>query len=333
MSRKVHVLSKEVTTGAGWVTAVALLAATVIPASPLVAQNLSLDNVPAIALTASSTTSAVSIDAATGNVILRSSTGNLNECTAPNTAPVINSFGVSPSSVQVNSAFSISWSSTNTTSCTPSGGTGTGWAGLGTLSSSGTQNLTAPATPTTVSFTLTCTNGTQNVNQQTSLTVTSGGGGGGGGSCTPPSANGSTSQWNSTLGSTWPSFNDVLRLNIGANQWVALQFTASASATQFGTFSSSHYPGDGDGAGQVSISASNQAGCFTQSVLGTNCISGVLDLPGVSWSNQASAFACKLTPGTTYFMNVQFPVCAGTCGRDFGNIQQLRMPGARSDDQ
>lgn len=330
MSRNVHVLSKEATTGAGWVPALVLLAATVVSPSPLVAQNLSLDNVPAIALTSSSTTSAISIDAATGNVTLRSSAGNLNECTAPNTTPVINSFGVNPSSVQVNSAFSISWSSTNTTSCTPSGGTGTGWAGLGTLSTSGTQNLTAPATPTTVSFTLTCTNGTQSVNQQTSLTVTSGGGGGGG-NCTPPSANGSTSQWNSTLGSTWPSFNDVLRLSVGANQWVALQFTASASATQFGTFSSSHFPGDGDGAGQVSISTS--AGCFTQSALGANCLSGILDLPGASWSNQASSFACKLTPGGTYFMNVQFPSCAGTCGRDFGNIQQLRMPGARSDDQ
>lgn len=330
MTRNEHVLSREVSSDITLTAAFAAGLAMVLATTPVMSQNLSLDNVPAIPLTASSTTSAVSIDAATGNVILRSSTGNLNECTAPNTAPVINSFGVNPSSVLVNGAFSISWSSTNTTNCTPSGGTGTNWASLGTLSVSGTQNLTAPASPTTVTFTLTCTNGTQSVNQQTSLTVTSGGGGGGG-SCTPPSPNGSTSQWNSTLNSIWPSYNDVLRLTVGANQWTALQFTASASATQFGTFSSSHYPGDGDGAGQVSISTS--AGCFTQAAVGANCLSGILDLPGVSWSNQASGFACKLTPGATYFMNVQFPSCAGNCGRDFGNIQQLRMPGARSDDQ
>jgi hypothetical protein len=161
-----------------------------------------------------------------------------------------------------------------------------------------------------------------NVSQQTSITVTTSGGGGGGNCTPPPGTTGSTSQWNSTLGSTWPSYNDVLRLTIGNNQWVALQFTASASSTQFGTFSSSHYPGDGDGQAQVSIATS--AACFTSTEVGANCISASSDLPGVSWSNQPSAFACKLQPGSGYYLNVRFTACAqGNCGRDFGNIQQL----------
>lgn len=293
--------------------------------SAAVAQTLSLDNVAPIPLTTSSSVSAVSIDTSSGNVTVRTSGGLLNQCTGGGggSNPTINSFAPSSTAVPPSSAFSLSWTSSNTTSCSGQLGTGTTWASLGTLGTSGTQNLTTPATLGTITFQLTCTDGAQSVSAQTSVSVQNGGSG----NCQPPAGtNGSSPSWASIFNTAWPSFNGVRRLQVTSTQWIGLQFTATNSATQFGTFSSSHYPGDGDGSGQVSISST--AGCFTPSELGANCLSAAGDLPGVSWSHQASAFTCKLNPGQTYFVNLWFPSClSGSCGRDFGNIQQLLING------
>lgn len=285
------------------------------------AQTISLDNVPPFALSTSTSLAAVSIDTSNGSVVVRSSAGNLNQCR--NTgggggSPAVTSFGPNTSSVAPSSNFSLTWSSTNTTSCSPQLGTGTIWASLGTLGPSGTQILTAPATQGTIQFQITCTNGSTNAVATTSIIVQTGGS-----SCTPPTGTtGNSANWNTSLGTVWPSYNDVLRQMIDTNTWLALSFTASTSSTQFGTMSTSGFPGDGGGLGQISVSSS--PGCFNQAQLGANCLSPIVEYPGVSWSNQASAFACKLTPGVTYQMNFWFPSCPGlSCGRDFGNIQQL----------
>lgn len=294
--------------------------------APVGAQTISLDNVAPITLSTSTSVAAVSIDTSNGSVIVRSSAGNLNQCRNVGGGggnPAVTSFGPNTGTVPPSGNFSLSWASTNTTSCTPQLGTGTIWASLGTLGPSGTQVLTAPATQGTIQFQITCTNGSQSASAQTSVIVQTGGGG----SCTPPAGTtGNTAGWNGTLGTAWPSYNDVLRQMISTNTWLALTFTASSSSTQFGTMSTSGFPGDGGGLGQISISSS--AGCFDQSNLGANCLSPIVEYPGVSWSNQPSAFACKLTPGVTYQMNFWFPTCPGlSCGRDFGNIQQFLRTG------
>lgn len=293
------------------------------------AQTISLDNVPSFALSTSTSVAAVSIDTGNGNVVVRSSAGNLNQCR--NTgggggSPAVTSFGPNTSAVAPSSNFQLSWASSNTTSCTPQLGTGTIWASLGTLGPSGTQILTAPATLGTIQFQITCTNGTANAVAQTSITVQNGGP-----TCTPPTGTtGNSANWNTALGTTWPSYNDVLRQMIDTNTWLALSFTASTSSTQFGTLSTSGFPGDGGGLGQISVSSS--PGCFNQAQLGANCLSPIVEFPGVSWSNQPSAFACKLTPGVSYQINFWFPSCPGlSCGRDFGNIQQLlQVPPAQN---
>jgi len=51
------------------------------------AQTVSLDNVPPIALTTSASQGALSLNPATGNVVVRSSAGNYNQCLAPGAAP------------------------------------------------------------------------------------------------------------------------------------------------------------------------------------------------------------------------------------------------------
>jgi hypothetical protein len=286
------------------------------------AQTVSLDNVPAFSLSTSTTTSAVSIDPASGNVIVRSAVGNLSSCTstAPN-PPSITGFTSNLATVSPSTTFRLTWSSTNTTSCSPQLGGTTIWSSLGTLPTNGFQDLTAPATAQTITFQLTCTNGSQNVNQQTSVTVSSGGGGG---NCTPPAGNiviGPTA-WNNLFATPWPSYNGVSRQCVSNGNIASFEFNATSLPNQFGTISTSRFPGDGDGLGRVSISTT--PGCFDGNVLTTPCLGPLAELPGVSWTNGSSAFACNLTPGQRYYVNLYFPNCsAGTCCRDFGNIQQL----------
>lgn len=286
------------------------------------AQTVSLDNVPAFNLSTSSTNSAVSIDPSTGNVTVRSAAGNLTSCTAstPN-PPTITSFSSNLATVTPGSTFRLSWSSTNTTSCSPDLGSPTIWASLGTLATNGFQDLTAPGTAQTITFRLTCTNGSQSVNQTTSVTVSSGSGG----NCTPPAGQtvNSSTTWNGVFSPLpWPSFNAVRRLCVSNGQIQALEFNASSSGTQFGTISTSGFPGDGDGLGRISISTS--PGCFDGNVLPATCLGPTVTYPGVSWTNGSSAFACDLTPGQRYYLNFYFPSCtSGTCCRDLGNIQQL----------
>lgn len=297
----------------------------------VLAQTVSLDNVSPIALTTSSTVSAVSIDAATGNVIVRSSGGNYNQCTQA-AGPVINNFFPSVSPVTPSSTITLNWSSSNTTSCSPQQGPGTIWASLGTLPATGSQSFTAPATNSSITFQLTCTNGTTSVNTTTSVTVQSGGGGG---TCTPIYPNGQASSWDAVF-NTWPSFGVRRRLGVPANGFLSFEFVATSTAGQFGTVVTGDFPNDGDGYGLMSISRS--PGCFTPSELGIGCMGGVQRLPSISWKNgTGTTFQCGLTAGQTYYVNYTYgsattgnqsagpPYCpagSGNCSADVQNQVQ-----------
>jgi hypothetical protein len=103
----------------------------------------------------------VAINPSTGNVTVSSQSGvNCNPSNATLTLP---------SSATVGTNFVVSWTSTGTTSCTPSGGGSSNWATQGTLPTSGNRTITAPGTPATnVSFTISCaTGGTPAVDTKT----------------------------------------------------------------------------------------------------------------------------------------------------------------------
>lgn len=282
----------------------------------LTAQTVTLDNVAPIALTGSSTVSAVSIEPSTGNVIVRSAIGNFNQCTGITAVPTITAFTASPSSVAPGGNITLSWTSSNATSCTPSQGGGTQWPNLGTLSTSGSQPLTAPQTLGPIFLQLTCTNGSTNDMRTVQVTVepqTS--------NCPPIFASGTVQEFNESIG-IWPAHNDKIRQFVGNNQYFSLRFTATANPLDRGTINTTGFPGDGDGNGVVSISTG--PGCFNASILSSRCVSNPVPWPGVSWTNGQSAFVCTLTPGRSYHVNMYFPDCpGGLCGRDFGNIQQL----------
>jgi hypothetical protein len=79
------------------------------------------------------------------------------------------------STVTVGATTTLTWSSINTTGCTASGG----WSG--SRATTGNVTITAPATPGTASYTLTCNNALGSAASTATLTASAKAGGGGGG--------------------------------------------------------------------------------------------------------------------------------------------------------
>ncbi len=308
--------------------ALAAMAWLALLASPgkVLAQTVSLDNVAPIALSTSTTLSAVSIDAVTGNVIVRSTAGNYASC-AQAAGPVINNFFPTSSTVTPGATITLNWSSSNTTSCTPAQGSGTIWSSFGTLPASGSQSFNAPGSDGPITFQLNCSNGSTTVSSTTQVTVQTGGVG----NCTPIYPNGQSSSWNNVF-QPWPAYGVRRRLTVPGNGFLSYTFVATAVAGQFGTIATGDFPGDGDGWGLMSISRS--AGCFTPSELAQGCLGGVQRLPTISWRNGAgTSFQCGLTAGQTYYVNFTYgggtsgpgPHCppgSGLCAADVQNQEQ-----------
>ena len=294
------------------------------------AQTVTLDDVTPITLSTSSSISAVSINPSTGSVIVRSSVGTYNSCAfVPPPTPAINSFLPANSTVTPSSTIQLSWNSSNTTSCSPSQGSGTNWSSLGTLPTSGSQTLTAPASTGTITFQLTCTDGSTSVNRTTQVSVQPQGGG----TCIPTyNSNPIHTTFAGTFTTAWPAFNIRKRVTVPFGGYIAYSFTATTVPGQFGSFATADYPGDGDGEGLMSISTTQ--GCFDSTKLGPRCLSPVSRFVSIGWQNGSSQFSCALTPGQPYYLNWTYgnttvpgsgPYCpAGSpnCGADVQNQVQ-----------
>ena len=293
------------------------------------AQNVSLDNVSPIALSTSTTLSAVSIDPTTGNVTVRTSAGTYNQCTQPVVVtPVINQFFPTSSIVTPSSTITLNWQTTSATSCTPSQGTGTVWSSFGTLAANGSQSFSAPAGNGAITFQLNCTNGSTTVTATTQVTVQAGVPPG---NCTAIYPNGTSSQWDTSF-NTWPAYGVRRRITVPANGYRAYQFTPTTNPNQsFGSISLTDYPQDGDGHAVLSIS--RVAGCFNQADLGANCLTAPNRFATIGWQVGASAFSCALIAGQTYYFNFTYgsgtsgpgPFCpagSGNCGADVTSLIQ-----------
>lgn len=86
-------------------------------------------------------------------------------------APLITAFSASSTNVFPSSTITLNWNSSNTTSCSPSQGSGTVWSVLGTLAPSGSQSFTAPGGPGTLIFQLNCTNGSTSTSATVQVNV------------------------------------------------------------------------------------------------------------------------------------------------------------------
>jgi hypothetical protein len=123
-----------------------------------------------------------SIDASQANATAQAS------LTVTAFSPPTATLSADKSSYTVGQTIALTWSSTNATACTASGGGANGWTGA--VATSGTATQT-PTTTGTFTYTITCTEGSQSVQAQATVTVSaaatspggtgsSGGGGGGG---------------------------------------------------------------------------------------------------------------------------------------------------------
>lgn len=81
-------------------------------------------------------------------------------CEVVAAAPVVNVSA--PAAVIAGQPIALSWSSSGTSGglpCTPTGGAGTGWVGLGTQAAQGQVSVVAPDSPQNLQFVLSCSNG------------------------------------------------------------------------------------------------------------------------------------------------------------------------------
>lgn len=150
--------------------------------------------------------------------------------------------------------------------------------------------------------------------------------------CAPPEGMFVVPAQFSSLFGPWPYYNGPRRLEMPAGSYMAIRFTASQVAGQYGTFDGSGgYPGDGAGAAMMSIST--MPGCFNPAMLAPNCYSAPTPVPGISWSNGGVGFTCALDRDAVYYLNITFgpttngAFCSGNvCGRDFANVQAVMEP-------
>lgn len=247
-----------------------------------------------------------------GSIIISPSTGNVIVTTIPGytvtkdtTVPpppgdvAIPVFSASPSTITEGESTTLSWTTTDATLCTPSGGAG-GWS---------TRTIALPSSSTAVTistagsyvFTLTCVgdagdpavrNRTVLVNAPPPPPVE--------GECTTPALSGVEVDWYDLFGVDFPSPRyDNENVIVPQRGYYALKFstgsivddgkmssieTTITDGVRFGTFS--QCPGDFDVAPEC------------QHVWGNG--------GGIDWATDGSVGACQLQPNTTYYFNITF---------------------------
>ncbi len=227
-----------------------------------------------------------------------------------------------PTQSPVSQSFTLSWSSTGTTSCTPTGGTGTAWASQ-SIGTSGSVNLTGPANPGNVLFGITCNTGSGTVADNETIQFTDIDPGCGGVTL-PPNVGGFAQQtWSTRYGGQFPLvYSTNVNFNVSSGQGLRLAITPtvptngdSANGTltyneasgvpRAGFMTISRCPGD------FRINILNQpAGCdgvFTPCT--TRCHTGPEASGQLSLSFRLQGTAnnvCNITPGVPHFVNIHF---------------------------
>jgi hypothetical protein len=101
--------------------------------------------------------------------------------------------------------------------------------------------------------------------------------------------------------------------NVEVFEFVA---TSAIPSWQSGSLRTVRDP-DGD-TGLIRMSISRDPGCFVPASLGDNCLVDYTAFPAIAWQIGGSgSSACIMTPGATYFLNLQPDQSCGTCLRQF----------------
>lgn len=292
-----------------------LSAAALLSCSVASAQTLLIDSIQTNLLNIQNQAS-VTIDPLSGNVVVRSATGSA--CTVT-PAPTVSVTG--PSSGQVNSQVSVSWTSTNTsgaTPCTPSSNPINNTWNTGASAPNGNRTVTLPASAGTQTLTMTCSGSTSPAGSSTlSINVTS--------TVLPPECTGTPTDgliisanpgsWTTVFpGSTFPNpYGNAKAVIIPQGMSAAIAFNSgSGTVSPIGAIETAEQ--SGQPAGPLRISFSKCPGDFRPQLrVGQLCAT-------TGGSNQASMVFrvgsivgsgyCTLTPNTNYYFNITHRVPA-----------------------
>ncbi len=209
-------------------------------------------------------------------------------------AVAITSFTAVPSALTVGEGATLSWSTVNSDSCTPSGGTAY-WISLGSLPSSGNEVIVINDAGN-YSFGLTCVGSEGQQSQSVSVVVSPVGQ-----SCDSVTLAGNNVEWASFWSTSFPGpvYENVTNWIVPQKGYLALEFNTAnfvdngkisalenASTPGIRTGSISTCPGDFD----------VPAECRYQWGLGG----------GLRWATNGKLDACPLDSNTTYYFNITF---------------------------
>lgn len=224
-------------------------------------------------------------DTTTSNVTLTVTAAN---------AVAITSFTASPTTITEGGSTTLSWTTVNAVSCTPTGGAG-GWNALTISVPSGSTQVTIP-TPGSYSFTLTCQDGSAGTAVKSAVVVVEADNGP---FCASAPLAGTQTTWKNFWLVDWPKPTyDNRYATIPRLGWYAIEFNTGNIVSKGKLYTIETTSTDG-----VRLGAISQ--CPGDFNVTDECdykwgISG-----GISWSTDGSA-GCQLAPNTTYYFNVTF---------------------------
>ena len=210
-------------------------------------------------------------------------------------AVVINSFSASPSTIEEGQSTTLSWTTTNASSCTPTGGTGA-WSAQ-TIGLPNGSWATTIATAATYVFTLTCADASGgSAVRNATVTVN-----------TPPDPNNCATPplAGSTL--TWLEFWDAEFPAPGANRDDTFR-RAEYRAYEFNT---ANFVDNGllvspDNTITIGVKLGAISECPGDFNVAPQCDHAWGLGGGITWATDGKIGACQLQPNTTYYFNLTF---------------------------
>lgn len=253
--------------------------------------------------------SSIAIDPVSGNISVAA--GGLYTVTKDGDPPpgpqvVINSLTTSSSSITEGQSVVISWTTTDATACTPSGGSG-GWSGKTIALPSGNSGSMTLATPGTYVFTLSCTNATP-TSATRNVTVVVNPDDPDPTSCPTPTLAGSTVSWSSHFGLNWPDPNYAeIITGITRRGYLAIEFDTGNILEDGGIATITHTSTNGERLGAIS----KCPGIFTADQLPdtvSRCTKQWFIGGSITWNTLAGnqSGQCNLEANTKYYLNLTF---------------------------
>jgi hypothetical protein len=223
--------------------------------------------------------------------------GNIFVSTTPGYDVTLTAFTASPLTITEGQTTTLSWTTANATSCTPTGGTG-GWSNRAIALPNGSTNITINIAGT-YGFTLTC-QGDSGTPAVRNISVTANSQPTNTGTCPAPTLVGSERSWASLfiVGFPGPGYDNRFA-TIPRTGYYALKFN-TGNVVDDGKMSSI----------ETTVTDGVRLGAFSE-------CPGIFDVApectyiwgnggGIRWATNGRSGACQLKPNTDYYFNITY---------------------------